>query len=92
MKFRVGTTCEYYTKEQARKLEKFGFKFTNVDLPGMKVAGCPMKINSKPVVIEFSTLGELSEFSKQCCVVQSFDGGGLIMRGDAIMIYDGFIE
>lgn len=80
MKFNLSTVGQFYTVEDAKKLEELGFEF---DDNGFSKRLCKRMI-TRSVEINISSLEELLEFSKKW--------GELIISGNEIIIYDDYRE
>lgn len=93
MKFIVTTTKSYFSKREAKKMEKFGFqfklrpKYEDFDLKEVSYwhkIGEPYERINKPEM-HFDSLEQLLSFQKKV-------GNSLIIRGDYIEIYNDFRE
>ncbi len=86
MKFLLKTTAYRYSREEADKLLKYGFTFSELSTTGTspKNKSDVLIINGKPS-IEFNSLDELIAFQRSI-------GNSIIIDGDEIEIYNDWRE
>ena len=83
MKFKLATSKYFYKEEEKEKFEKLGFTFREYKSKYSSEPDTEWTIEGNPE-IEFKTLEDLSEFSKEY--------GRLIFKESRIEIYNGYRE